>query len=808
MDFSQEKKRVRWLDELRLRRAIQDSPQSIEIILHLLPILFHFNHPQFTGFVADCPQGIEQFSLSPQQTHFLNRHFPKLIHRLATQEPTAKASFAGIYTMGSVGSVSQTPSSDLDIWLCVNEGLSATEFAALQKKVSLLQEWALSLGVVVSLYIIEQNRFRGVHYASPLSKDKDSSGTAQHMLLLDEFYRTCIRLAGKPILWLHLCVDDEKDYDTKVKTLVEAGELDLNDWTDFGGLGDLSANEYFGATLWQLYKGIDSPYKSALKILLLESYSCHYPSTKLISQQFKAQLHQGDTDYHFDAYLCMLEWVSVFLSNNDDQERLTFAYRCFYLKVRDSYPPEKTPENNWRLQVLQQLTEKWGWSEGFIQSLNHRPQWRIKALKQQHNDLLTYLMASYRNLLQFVRKHKVNAHIVPQDMAILSRKLYTAFEELPGKVIFVNASQGRDLQEKALTFVDVENNHSFKKGWYVLNHAPEMACFTAHRHCEFGETLPKIVAWTYFNGLLTPRTKVFLKSERVALPALRQFAQDLCRTFPQQMQTSEREFIRHCKIRQLFIAINLSNDVTVNLDPKDSELRKAYFSGDLFHLTEKENRFIGSIDAIYRNRWGEIRTLHFEGEDALIRLLKVLTQKIPRASTSLQSVHIFSYAVNYQKELLRAVQDLIYRTLGIEAKPVNEDHSATIISHKTLGFGALFKPEAGEGGIATNDYPQEIAPFASEGFLQFFFEDNDDKSYNVFVLNEQNRIEVYRACVGDKIARINEINQLYQTASVDSQANPYGIVRYHFNYPQFYELILNQNNQRQIVPFRHHLKMT
>ncbi|MBF1241809.1 MAG: class I adenylate cyclase, partial [Haemophilus parainfluenzae] len=28
---------------------------------------------------------------------------------------------------------------------------------------------------------------------------------------------------------------------------------------DFGGLGQFSASEYFGASLWQLYKGIDSP---------------------------------------------------------------------------------------------------------------------------------------------------------------------------------------------------------------------------------------------------------------------------------------------------------------------------------------------------------------------------------------------------------------------------------------------------------------------------------------------------------------------------------------------------------------------
>ncbi|XPE60849.1 class I adenylate cyclase [Shigella flexneri] len=43
-----------------------------------------------------------------------------------------------------------------------------------------------------------------------------------------------------------------------------------------GGLSSLSAEEYFGASLWQLYKSIDSPYKAVIKTLLLEAYSWEY----------------------------------------------------------------------------------------------------------------------------------------------------------------------------------------------------------------------------------------------------------------------------------------------------------------------------------------------------------------------------------------------------------------------------------------------------------------------------------------------------------------------------------------------------
>ncbi len=826
-DFKKAKQQVNFVDEMRLMRAIKDAPAGFATVLQLLPLFFHCNHPSLVGYVKDCPQGICDFTLSNAQKEFLQMRFPQRLNAENCEDFIAlhndkdypeSAVFRGIYVMGSIGTVTQTPNSDLDIWLCARENLTPLDASLLKEKISLLQKWALNLGVKISLYLLNEKRFRDSHYASPLSAEQDNSGSAQYMLLLDEFYRTALRLAGKPILWLHLPVECEKDYDKKVKEYQEAGKIDLNDWVDFGGLGKLSPNEYFGATLWQLYKGIDSPYKSALKILLLESYSAEYPHTQLISQEFKQRLLKGETDYHFDAYLCMLERVSRYLFHKNEHKRLKFAYRCFYLKIAENQQQEKENKPNWRLDYLHQLVQKWHWTKDFTDFLDNRSHWGIKFVKQNHNDLLQYLMASYRNLLQFVRQYKINASIVPQDMAILSRKLYTAFEELPGKVIFINTAIASDLAEKVLTFVEVKNNPIFKAGWYLLNHEPNLDGFHVSRHAEFSETLPKLVAWSYFNGLLTPETKLYTRSQSVRLPALSQFAQDLCRTFPREhAPASKQALIRHCKIRQLFIAVNLSNDVTKNLDANNDEHRKTILAGDLFNLKHSENPYIGSIDAIYRNRWNEIRTLHFEGDDALIRLIKVLTHKIPRASTSLQAVNIFSYAENYSTEIQQTIQTLIYRTLGIESQKIpSENNMASIIRYTGHGWSQLFQQSApkvafnstflNKNNAECTPYPKEVAQFASEGFLQFFFEDNQDNSFNVYILDERNHIEVYRSCLGDKSQKINEINQLYQAASLNTEDNPYRIIKYHFNYPQFYQLLPSQDTI-QIVPFRHHLKM-
>lgn len=61
-------------------------------------------------------------------------------------------------------------------------------------------------------------------------------------------------------------VEEEYHYDEYVNSLYAQGVLTPNEWLDLGGLGELSAEEYFGASLWQLYKSVDSPYKAVLKV--------------------------------------------------------------------------------------------------------------------------------------------------------------------------------------------------------------------------------------------------------------------------------------------------------------------------------------------------------------------------------------------------------------------------------------------------------------------------------------------------------------------------------------------------------------
>ncbi|EDL51654.1 adenylate cyclase [Vibrio mediterranei AK1] len=87
--------------------------------------------------------------------------------------------------------------------------------------------------------------------------------------------------------------------------------------------------------------------------------------------------------------------------------------------------------------------------------------------------------------------------------------------------------------------------------------------------------------------------------------------------------------------------------------------------------------------------------------------------------------------------------------------------------------------------------------FASEGLIQFFFEDTDN-GFNIYVLDESNQVEVYHQMRGSKDEMIASVNSFY-TSNVDSEMSSKLI---NFNLPQYYQLIHPEEGEPYIIPYR------
>ena len=826
-DLNRARKCVEMLDQRRLERALLGSGDGFQQVLSLLPLLFQLNHPSLPGYVMKAPCGVAHFSLSDYQQRFIKGEYPTHYDAFKRQFYTAEPPILGLYVMGSFGSISQTSSSDMDTWICCREDLNDTQRDLLTQKARQIEEWALQFDVEIHFYLVDQQRFRNDRYADPITNE--NSGSAQYMLLLDEFYRSAVRLAGNPLLWLHFWVEKETDYESEVQKAVENGEINPQDWVDFGGLGQFSANEYFGASLWQLYKGIDSPYKSVLKILLLEAYSKEYPNTRLIARQFKEDLFAGNTtpSHHFDPYIAMLAKVTDYLTELAEFKRLDFVRCCFYVKATEDLALCQI--HNWRTNYLQILAQEWGWSDDTIRELNRRPFWKIKRVKESHENLVKFLMLSYHNLVNFARKHKIHSRVAPQDINILTRKLYTAFEALPGKVILLNTQISRDLSERHISFLEVRGNKHFKDGWYLINQPPSAMMFSENRVIEYSESLNKLVAWAYFNRLLTAETELYLFSQTVSIETLRNFVADLRLSFSRAITAADSGALATpCEIRNIVIAVNLTVDPTAHL----TELKAQLSASDLFSFGPLEQNLVGSIDFTYRNIWNEIRTLHFEGPHAILMALKVLSNKIYRGAGSPRSVQVFCYSQHYRRALRSLVNALVNRCISIQLGDSQACRTPRLrVAGKNWQFffedrgislqevdndaqnvadfdDVLQSPVEEKDELPAPDrrYPPEIDHFASEGFLQFFFEDNKDDSFNVYLLNEANHLEIYRHCDGSKDEKVREINRLYQASCLEGGENPYHIESRNFNYPQFYQIQRCPQGRVQILPFKYQRK--
>ncbi len=819
--------------ELRLGRAKAAMNPIQQQIFDLLPALLQFNHPAIPGYVnADVPVGIDGFVLSEQQTQFLQDctlTVSLTVDELSTQVEPA---IDGLYAMGSTASLGQSLTSDLDLWVCVDHAMPMVQREQLEHKCSCISEWALTQGVEANFFLIDDQRFR-FNYSEQMTGE--NCGSSQHLLLLDEFYRSALHLAGKRLLWFMVPPEMEECYDDYLDQLELQKMLRRDEWIDFGGLSRIPAEEYFGSSLWQLYKSIDSPYKSVLKAILLEAYSCEYPHTQLLSVDSKRRFYATNYDssqqasaFGLDAYFLMLDKVTRYLERIGDHRRLDLVRRCFYLKTHEKLTRETSNGSMpWRRDILAQLTSEWGWQHETLNELDNRRHWKVEQVKPAHNELLDALMLSYRNLIRFARRNSITATISPEDISILARKLYAAFEVLPGKVDLLNQQLSPDMHETDLSFIEVGPNRSMPQGWYLYKQSLQPTEILGKAPLESNIYLSKLVAWAFFNGLLTDTTHLHsvVRNANLDIDKLYQMVSDMRNTFSlRRAKPGMQALASPCEIRQLAMFINLENDPTTRLNSK--AVKFDFKNTDIFSFGDQRACLVGSVDFVYRNSWNEVRTLHFSGENAMLDALKTVLGKMHQDAIPPEAVDVFCYSKHMRGLIRNIVYQLVAECIEMRLRPLEQDKrrrfKAIRIANQTHGLfferrgvsvqklenSVDFYSTISSTKIRTSSEmmlkkgdprpPEIVDTFASEGLIQFFFEDCED-GYNIYILDEANRMEVYSQCSGHKDDMVHGVSQFYTSAQgrVKHSAN-----FINFNLPQFYDIVGSADGGVQVLPYK------
>ena len=810
---------------MRIERALSVMFPSGQHVFSLLPVLLHCNHPQLPGYISpNVACGIDLFEISEHHKELLSLYFPDIVfsHELLAPEHQ-HADILGLYGMGSTSSMGQSTTSDLDIWICVRSDMVDYDRKLLEQKGMLVSEWAVSLGVEVNFFVVDEHRFKDPNFEQVTM---ENCGTTQHYLLLDEFYRTNVRLAGRELLWFLIPVEQERHYEQYVSQLYASGELDKDHYIDFGPIEEIPATEYVGASLWQLYKSIDSPYKSVLKAIMLEVYSWEYPNPGLISVDMKRILQSDEYEEGecLDAYFLMLKKVTDYLVSIKDEKRLEIVRFCLYLKTHEKLTMcSPLPPTPWRRDVLVNLVTEWGWSYEHMQNLDRRRLWKVDTVRTFHKQLFDAIMQSYRALIRFSRNNDIESAISPEDISILARKLYAAYESFPGKIELLSKQLSPDMHEDYLSFIAVPEGTVNASGWYVYA-CPLDATLLEMKSIEYNQHLITLLGWCYFNGLLVKETQLDLvhRFGDMTREKLQQLVLDIRTTFViSPPKATMKALSNPSEINDLAVFINLEQDVTQSYQDLNLDGEKDV----VFNYGKKHINLVGSVDVLYLNSWGEVRSFHFAGNTALLDTLQVVLGRMHHDAKLPRQVKVFAYSEAYQDVLQAQVQKLLYDCIEMRLSPIEVGQHRHFKSLR-LGkesYGLFFErrgvsiqkldntlefysnlsqsklkysceSQASNNNVNERKLSQLIDTYASKGLVQFFFYPNEP-GFTLFILDDENQLEVYHQCCKRKEDVIQEINHYYTSLQNKS------LIATKFNLPQFYDIQNNQYGELSILPY-------
>ena len=808
-DFKFRLERLEAHDAMRLERACSVMTPHVREIFSLVPVLLHCNTPAIPGWrPGPVPYGIDMFS-----PDLFQRSWIRGMGADPDNLPRGEYGIAALYAMGSTSSIGQGRGSDLDIWVCVVPGMPLRETEALRAKCHFISVFCKSLGADVNLFVTPEDRFlKGAHG----TLDTEDCGSAQSLFLLDEFYRSSVRICGRRIAWYMVSPDEERHgYQEAVRGFYEKGLMKKGEWLDFGQVTRTSPEEYFGSGLWLLYKGIDSPFKAALKITLMEAYAHEYPRTALVSTEFKRRFWSGASGtLATDSYFLMFKKVARYLKDRGDDGRLELMRRCFYIKVHQAAASlgRMTPQRRFRMRLAARLARIFGWSPQAVRSVEGSLRWTPSRIIEASGELFSSYLASYRALLSFSISHGIEYAITSDDAGALSRRLYAVYDRYEGKVLPVRRVFAYDPAQRCLVFIRTGQMSLCRTGWHVYACSDRAVDLLSSPEIHFSEGITEAVLWCVMSGFLTRSTRIACRGEAGQVDAgrIRRLAALLSRRIPDLSRPVPLAALRQPRrVEGCIAVVNFERDATYGVPeaPGGSD-------GDALNFGPLKRCLVGSQDLITFNSWGEANCQSFQdGAQGLVDMLAYLArlQAIGGAEGRfMRRVEICSCS-RAQSEGVRYGIGEILRELdwcAAESR-ASFDFSIEGSSYTARSSGArgvsIFRKEAfGAGDVDITvltrfgmrpEYALQVPPpvenAASAGIRQYFFMQKSRHKWDIYVANERNEISIFRSYKGSRAELVNAINRFYTRQSEEEGAS-----QVRFNLPQYFVISQDQGSVR------------
>jgi len=648
------KRRFLGIAKQRMTLTQESLTHRQNAFFEILPLLFHLNHPLLPGYInSDVPAGIPDYTpgkLALQQAKKCARSFQFKRQACRTYP------IYSLFVMGSAGTIAYSKQSDFDIWLCHDPAIQTDPLDHLAAKSQAIEAWATTLGLEIHFFLINAERFRA---GDNLDLSAESSGNTLHHLLLEEFYRTGMWIAGRVPIWWFVPPAHDHEYTRYVDMLLQKRFIDARDVFDVGGLEHVDAKEFFSGALWQLYKGMDSPYKSMLKIMLMEVYAAEYPNPDWLSHRFKQAVYAGDITniMDIDPYVTMLTKLEQFFSTHNEAERIRLLRESFYFKVNE--PLSQRRPVTTQVIVMQTLTQRWQWDEAKLKVLDRRRAWKIGQVKTERKRLSTEFSRCYRELSQFAQTQGCQDLMSSQDLHILGRKLYAVMDRRPSKIETVNLGISDDMAEAKLTIQQQKAPDQII--WSVYTGDWEASALNTsnirpiHQNRQFLELL----VWCQVNGIVDQKThfQLHVLKDAIGTDEFHLLLKAIHKAFEIKFTKPDiLDFAVPARLTQALLFINIGLDPFEDLSRQGAHLISSRTDA-LCYGGVWVNLAI-TFDWVVRNNWQEVFVRRFVDIEGLLICLCDYLHYTQYTDQPLPEIQAYSYSSLRGPSIAQRIQQL------------------------------------------------------------------------------------------------------------------------------------------------------
>ncbi len=621
------KKRFIEYNQIRLKK-FRDyiALQELESLIDAIPLLICSNRAELPGYIEGFePIGFQKYSPSNSSINLIRKKFPSL-HSAGFTNPNPLIELFAI--MGSAGSIAYNEESDIDYWICLDQNIvGINAIRQLKFKLAEIEAWITeNFNIETHFFVNDIPMIRNDIFDTD---EDDISGKALGKLLKDEFYRTSILLNGKiPFWWVVPTGASDEDYGKYLKAIQDSEYK--NDYIDLGNLHLIKKEEFLGAGIFQILKSLGNPFKSILKIGILEKYLLDEQNTnQLLCNILKSKVHEGGYDIHYmDPYILLFDQVLDYYSRKmggnpsrgsdsspggdssqgGDPLALEVLKRCFYIKINpDLTEPSAESKENYiseKKVVMQEYAKKWQWLDIKIKQMDDFHNWDISALNKFWNNISKLILKTFKNILASIESYKISHRFSDEEMRYISRRISSSFasggNKIKPAVSFSDNPVEKFLFIESISQEDGSISWLLSKGFISGSGASKRSII----HKE--PNLLAILAWISINRLFQKNiTRVEIKSRYHLL---------------------EPGFVRE-----------LLNDLTLYFSPKKVHIKNKYFFSDPFpilnyviiNLFVKYPKGIEDIYYLSHNSWGESVYEKYDTElDFSIILTKLLNGAI------------------------------------------------------------------------------------------------------------------------------------------------------------------------------------